>query len=185
MKEYDVYGNEGFGYFDKDENPVDIDDVDFDFEPEGHVQSYDEFISKFDRRDHNDPHYDIKKRQHDSNIEKYGNLRLGKKRTPVNDVSSIDRIMDSIFAESKVEKTINKYLSESVIKETEEKIKTKKTKMTESIGKMATTYEQELTSKKIIKEFKDVELVGRTNKKNIIFNIAGEEFKVNQKGFLE
>ena len=93
--------------------------------------------------------------------------------------------MDSIFAESKVEKTINKYLSESVIKETEEKIKTKKTKMTESIGKMATTYEQELTSKKIIKEFKDVELVGRTNKKNIIFNIAGEEFKVNQKGFLE
>lgn len=185
LKEYDVYGNEGFGYFDKDENPVDIDDVDFDFEPEGHVQSYDEFISKFDRRDHNDPHYDIKKRQHDSNIEKYGNLRLGKKRTPVSDVSSIDRIMDSIFAESKVEKTINKYLSESVIKETEEKIKTKKTKMVESIGKMATTYEQELTSKKIIKEFKDVELVGRTNKKNIIFNIAGEEFKVNQKGFLE
>ena len=111
LKEYDVYGNEGFGYFDKDENPVDIDDVDFDFEPEGHVQSYDEFISKFDRRDHNDPHYDIKKRQHDSNIEKYGNLRLGKKRTPVSDVSSIDRIMDSIFAESKVEKTINKYLS--------------------------------------------------------------------------
>ena len=185
LKEYDVYGNEGFGYFDRNQNPVDIDDVDFDFEPEGYEMTYDEFSSKWDKRDHNDPHYDIKKRQHDMDREKYGNLRLGKKRTPVNDVNTLDRIMDSIFAESKVEKTINKYLDESVIEESAKVVQKKKNRMVESVSKMSTTYEQEVTSKKVIKEFKNVELVGRTNKKNIIFKINGEEFKVTQKGMLE
>jgi hypothetical protein len=99
--------------------------------------------------------------------------------------SDLDKIMDSIFAESKVEKTINKYLSESVIKETKIKNEKKKQLMIESVNKMATTYEQEVASKKIIKEFKEVELIGRTNKKNIVVKINGEEFKINQKGFLE
>jgi len=99
--------------------------------------------------------------------------------------SDLDKIMDSIFAESKVEKTINKYLSESVIQETKIKNEKKKQLMIESVNKMATTYEQEVASKKIIKEFKEVELIGRTNKKNIVVKINGEEFKINQKGFLE
>lgn len=185
LKEYDVYGNEGFGYFDRNQNPVDIDDVEFDFEPEGHKMTYDEFSSKFGKPDLNDPHYDIKKRQFDVDREKYGNPKLGTRRKPEDKINSIDRIMDSIFAESKVEKTINKYLNESVIEESAKVVQKKKNRMVESVSKMATTYEQEVTSKKIIKEFKDVQLVGRTNKKNIIFNIAGEEFKVNQKGFLE
>ena len=94
-------------------------------------------------------------------------------------------VMDSIFAESKVEKTINKYLNESVIKETKIKNENKKKLMIESVNKMATTYEQEGASKRIIKEFKEVELIGRTNKKNIVVKINGEEFKINQKGLLE
>jgi len=62
--------------------------------------------------------------------------------------SDLDKIMDSIFAESKVEKTINKYLSESVIQETKIKNEKKKQLMIESVNKMATTYEQEVASKK-------------------------------------
>ena len=172
------YGNKDFGWFDEkgQQYKDDLDYMDYDYEDE---RDFDfETLGKFA------PHLMDKEsvRLGDPSIK---NLRLRYKNRSKEEKSDLDRIMDSIFAESKVEKTINKYLSESVIKETKIKNEKKKQLMIESVNKMATTYEQEVASKKIIKEFKEVELIGRTNKKNIVVKINGEEFKINQKGFLE
>jgi len=170
------YGNNEFGWHGAGGEMYGPDDMDFDYEDE---RDFDfETIRKFA------PHLMDKEsvRLGDPSIK---NLRLRYKNRPKEEKSDLDRIMDSIFAESKVEKTINKYLNESVIKETKIKNENKKKLMIESVNKMATTYEQEVASKRIIKEFKEVELIGRTNKKNIVVKINGEEFKINQKGLLE
>lgn len=170
------YGNDEFGWHGSGGEMYGPDDMDFDYEDE---RDFDfETLGKFA------PHLMDKEsvRLGDPSIK---NLRLRYKNRPKEEKSDLDRIMDSIFAESKVEKTINKYLNESVIKETKIKNENKKKLMIESVNKMATTYEQEVASKRIIKEFKEVELIGRTNKKNIVVKINGEEFKINQKGLLE
>jgi hypothetical protein len=170
------YGNNEFGWHGAGGEMYGPDDMDFDYEDE---RDFDfETLGKFA------PHLMDKEsaRLGDPSIK---NLRLRYKNRPKEEKSDLDRIMDSIFAESKVEKTINKYLNESVIKETKIKNENKKKLMIESVNKMATTYEQEVASKRIIKEFKEVELIGRTNKKNIVVKINGEEFKINQKGLLE
>jgi hypothetical protein len=170
------YGNDEFGWHGSGGEMYGPDDMDFDYEVE---KDFDfETLGKFA------PHLMDKEsvRLGDPSIK---NLRLRYKNRPKEEKSDLDRIMDSIFAESKVEKTINKYLNESVIKETKIKNENKKKLMIESVNKMATTYEQEVASKRIIKEFKEVELIGRTNKKNIVVKINGEEFKINQKGLLE
>jgi hypothetical protein len=187
LNEYDVYGNDEFGYFDRDENPVNVDDVDFDFEPKGYEMTYDEFSSKFGKRDHNDPHYDIKKRQHDMNREKYGNLRLGKKR------GGVDSVLDEIFAESKVDKVLSKYfvITEEEKKNTESKNvkkfiteKVQKSKVISEIKNMSETFEQELTSQFIMKENKNIKFLGKTNKNNLVFEIDGKQLKVSVHGEL-
>lgn len=188
LSEYDVYGNDEFGYFDRDENPVDdIEDFDFDFEPEGYEMSFDEFSSKFGRRDHNDPHRDIKKRQHDMNREKYGNLRLGTKR------GGVDSVLDEIFAESKVDKVLSKYfvISEEEKKNTESKNvkkfiteKVQKSKVVSEIKEMSETFEQELTSQFIMKENKNIKFLGKTNKNNLVFEVDGTQLKVSVQGEL-
>ena len=170
------YGNDEFGWHGSGGEMYGPDDMDFDYEDEKDFNF--KTLYKFA------PHLMDKEsvRLGDPSIK---NLRLRYKNRPKEEKSDLDRIMDSIFAESKVEKTINKYLNESVIKETKIKNENKKKLMIESVNKMATTYEQEVASKRIIKEFKEVELIGRTNKKNIVVKINGEEFKINQKGLLE
>lgn len=100
------------------------------------------------------------------------------------EISELDRILDSVFSESKAEKTINKYLDESVIKETK-LVEAKRMKNTiNNIVNLSTTYEQERTSTSFVKEFKEVKFVGRTNKQNLVFEVKGEQFKVTPEGML-
>jgi len=188
LQEYDVYGNDDFGYFDRNENPVDRYSLsDFDFEPEGYEMTFDEFESKFGPKNMNDPHRDIKKRQHDFNREKYGNLKLGKRR------GGMDTMLDEVFAESKVDKVLSKYfvITEEEKKETNTKKvknfiteKVQKAKVKTEIKEMSETFEQELTSEFLFKENKGTKFLGKTNKNNLVFEIDGKQLKVSTKGEL-
>lgn len=190
LQEYDIYGNDDFGYFDRNENPVDRDslsDFDFDFEPEGYEMTFDEFESKFGPKNMNDPHREIKKSQHDFNRKNYGNLRLGKRR------GGIDPMINDIFTESKVDKVLSKYfvITEEEKKETNSKNvnkfiteKIQKSKVKSEIREMAETFEQELTSEFLLKENKGTKFLGKTNKNNLVFEIGGKQLKVSTKGEL-
>jgi hypothetical protein len=105
--------------------------------------------------------------------------------------TKVSKIMDSVFAESKVDKVLKSYFA---ITESEKKFKknvevekhidkqnhVKKT--ISSIKKLSETVEQELASEFIIKENSDYKLLGKTNKNNLIFENEGIQIKVTPKG---
>lgn len=105
----------------------------------------------------------------------------------------IDEIVDEVFGESKVDKVLSKYFT---ITEEEQRIneekqiksfiteKIQKTKVKSEIKEMAETYEQELTSDFLMKENKNIKFLGKTNKKNLVFEIDGQQLKVSAKGEL-
>lgn len=104
-----------------------------------------------------------------------------------------DTILDSIFAESKIDKVISKYfeLSESEMKRNKEKkvneeIKRKSefSKKIKSIESLSETIEQELSSKKFLQENKNYIFLGKTNKKNLVFENKSGQVKISPEGFV-
>ena len=105
--------------------------------------------------------------------------------------TKVSKIMDSVFAESKVDKVLKGYFN---ISESEKKFKknvevekhidkqnhVKKT--ISSIKKLSETVEQEMASEFIIKENSDYKLLGKTNKNNLVFESEGIQIKVTPKG---
>jgi len=107
--------------------------------------------------------------------------------------SDVGQIVDEIFSESKIEKVLSKYfvISEEEKKDIESKDvkrfiteKVTKVKVLSEIKEMSETLEQELTSEFIMKENKGSKFLGKTNKKNLIFEIEGKQLKVSPKGEL-
>jgi hypothetical protein len=93
--------------------------------------------------------------------------------------SSISKIMDGIFGESKVDKVLEKYF---VISEDEKKTEPKKTKKSNSIQTLAETTEQRLAAEFIMKESKDAKFLGKTNKNNLVIENQGVQIKITTKG---
>ena len=105
--------------------------------------------------------------------------------------TKVSKIMDSVFAESKVDKVLKSYFT---VTESEKKFKKnvevekhidKKNhvkRTISSIKKLSETVEQELASEFIIKENSDYKLLGKTNKNNLIFENEGIQIKVTPKG---
>jgi hypothetical protein len=102
-------------------------------------------------------------------------------------------IFDSIFAESQVDKVISKYfeVSKKEIREQKEKQvqKTVQKKsivknIMESVTKMTETIEQELAAEKFVNENINSKFVGITNKKNLVFENKGKQFKITPNGLL-
>ena len=105
--------------------------------------------------------------------------------------NKVSKIMDSVFAESKVDKVLKSYFT---ISESEKKFKKdvevekhidkqnhiKKT--ISQIKKLSESVEQEMASTFIVKENTDYRLIGKTNKNNLIFENEGIEIKVTAKG---
>ena len=94
-------------------------------------------------------------------------------------------IFDSIFGESKVDKVISKYfeVTKKEIREGKEKQvqktlnkKTQVKQLMESVSKMTTTIEQELSAEKFLKENANSNFVGITNKKNLVFETKKGQF---------
>ena len=97
-------------------------------------------------------------------------------------------IFDSIFGESKVDKVISKYfeVTKKEIREGKEKQvqktlnkKTQVKQLMESVSKMTTTIEQELSAEKFLKENANSNFVGITNKKNLVLKPPKEISKMN------
>ena len=106
---------------------------------------------------------------------------------------SVGAIMDSIFGESKVDKVISKYfeISDAEKKLQEQKksfnkeIKQKQfAKQVNSIKNLSESIEQELSSKKFLEENKDFTLIGKTNKKNLVFENKRGQIKITPEGLV-
>jgi hypothetical protein len=101
------------------------------------------------------------------------------------------KIFDSIFGESKVDKVISKYfeVSKSEIREHTEK-QVQKTlykksivkKIMESVKQMTETIEQEMEAEKFVTKNLNSKFVGITNKKNLVFETNGRQFKITPNG---
>lgn len=102
-------------------------------------------------------------------------------------------ILDHIFGESKIDKVISKYfeITESekarsnqkkVVNEIIKKSNVKK-KM-ESVKKLSESIEQELSSQKFLEENSDFTFVGKTNKKNLVFESKSGQIKITPEGLV-
>ena len=103
-------------------------------------------------------------------------------------------ILDNIFKESKVDKVISKYfeISKKEIVENQKRTALKKKRINETVKnkmtnvvKFSQTVEQELASKKFLEENFDFELVGITNKKNLVFENKNKQIKVTPEGIVK
>jgi hypothetical protein len=102
-------------------------------------------------------------------------------------------ILDHLFSESKVDKVLSKYFE---IGATEKKLNEQKrmnkklqtkhnvVKMMESVKKLSETFEQELASEKFLEENIGFQLVGKTNKKNLVFEHGTKQTKISPEGLL-
>jgi hypothetical protein len=103
------------------------------------------------------------------------------------------KIFDGIFGESKVDKVISKYfeVTKQEILENKER-ETKKTlkKISESrkqmnaVVKLTETIEQELAAQKFLEENTQAKIVGKTNKKNLVFENKGSQVKISPEGLI-
>ncbi len=103
----------------------------------------------------------------------------------------VGKIADSIFMEAKIENVLMKYfnvnesekkfnddLSKQRIKEHKERI----SKRNSEIKRLSENIEQEIASRKFLQEKKSATLVGKTNKKNLVFEINNRQYKITPKG---
>ncbi len=102
-------------------------------------------------------------------------------------------IFDSIFGESKVDKVISKYfeISKKEILENRQKFVQKKKESVVSIKrqmsevhKLVETVEQKLAAKKFLEENSKATIVGKTNKKNLVFEHKGTQVKISPEGLV-
>jgi hypothetical protein len=106
---------------------------------------------------------------------------------------SYGAIIDHIFSESKVDKVISKYfeVSKKEILENREKVAKRKIqnisevkRQMKEVVKLTESIEQELASKKFLEENKEAKIVGKTNKKNLVFENKGKQVKISPEGLL-
>jgi len=103
-------------------------------------------------------------------------------------------IVDSIFRESKIDKVISKYFEvtkKEILESKKNKVERFKIKREElkkrmePVKRMSETKEQELASQKFLEENISSHLIGKTNKKNLVFeNVKGEQVKISPEGLL-
>jgi hypothetical protein len=112
---------------------------------------------------------------------------------PAEPMENAGPIFDAIFKESKVDKVLSKYFEitenekkiDNIILEERQKEKGTKSKMmSEKVGKLSTSLEQELAGKKFLEENTEYVFVGRTNKNNLVFESKNKQIKVSPEGII-
>jgi hypothetical protein len=106
-------------------------------------------------------------------------------------VEGMGKIFDEIFSESKVDKILSKYFQESPnekrlneergVRKFVEK-KTHKVKQMKEVKRLSESIDQEVTSEKFITRYSKAELIGKTNKRNLVFEVNGKQFKITPDG---
>lgn len=125
--------------------------------------------------------------------EEMGGEEMGVEEVPTEAAEGYGSIYDSIFGESKVDKVISKYFS--VTKEEKRKLQENKKqrqldnksnarrKMKE-VRTFSETIEQELSSQKFLEENSNFTFVGKTNKKNLVFENKDKQIKISPDGII-
>jgi len=112
---------------------------------------------------------------------------------PAEPMENAGPIFDEIFKESKVDKVLSKYFEitenekkiDNIILEERQKEKGTKSKMmSEKVGRLSTSLEQELAGKKFLEENIEYVFVGRTNKNNLVFESKNKQIKVSPEGII-
>lgn len=102
-------------------------------------------------------------------------------------------ILNNVFKESKVDKVLSKYfeISKKEILEEKEKLANRKIEnkarleqKMKSVSKFTETVEQEMASKKFLEENSKFNLVGKTNKKNLVFENSEKQVKITPEGMV-
>jgi len=100
-------------------------------------------------------------------------------------------ILDHIFGESKIDKVISKYfeITKKEIMESREKVAKKKVakisevrKQMGAVVKLTETIEQELASQKFLTKNSSAKIIGKTNKKNLVFENKGKQVRITPEG---
>ena len=107
------------------------------------------------------------------------------------EIEGVGNIFDGVFSESKVDKILSKYFQESPnekrlneergVRKFVEK-KTHKVKQMKEVKRLSESIDQEVTSEKFITRYSKAELIGKTNKKNLVFEVNGKQFKITPDG---
>jgi hypothetical protein len=118
-------------------------------------------------------------------------LKINPRKSISKDNQGNGAIFDSIFGESKVDKVISKYFehTKKEIRESQEKQvektlrkKSQVKQIMDSVVKMTETVEQELSAEKFLKENTGCNFVGKTNKKNLVFETKKGQIKITPTG---
>ena len=157
----------------------------------------DDILSKFDNEDdYGDDEYgdlNISNDDEDLSGEDLEDPELGGEEVnPIEEPKEeYKNMMDSIFSESRVENVLSNYFnitpSEKLIldkkrKKTYINEKLNNVKQKKEIIIMSETINQRVSANKILNEYENSKLVGKTNKNNLIFLINGEQVKVTPSG---
>jgi hypothetical protein len=157
----------------------------------------DDILSKFDDEDdYGDDEYgdlNISNDDEDLSGEDLEDPELGGEEVnPVEEPKEgYQNMMDSIFSESRVENVLSNYFnitpSEKLIldkkrKKTYINEKLNNVKQKKEIIIMSETINQRVSANKILNEYENSKLVGKTNKNNLIFLVNGEQVKVTPSG---
>ena len=161
-------------WYDENDRPY-TGDFDFDFDEE----EFDELEPMMKK--HGDSRWFQKgpdgERMFNMYKEKHGPMKVRTKKMG-NEMSEEDKVnshvakmMDEIFAESKIDKVLTSYfnISESEKKEKKQKLNESKKVAVSSIKRLSETIEQELAAEFIVRENSNYKLVGKTNKSNLVF----------------
>lgn len=112
---------------------------------------------------------------------------------PMESMGSEDYNFNMSMNESKIDKVLSKYFEvsssevEHAKKLFEERRSSSKSKLGLMINKvedLSETIEQELASKKFLEENKNFNFVGRTNKKNLVFESKNKQVKISVEGIV-
>jgi hypothetical protein len=102
-------------------------------------------------------------------------------------------ILDSIFGESKIDKVISKYfeISKKEILENRQKFAERKMskisnfkKQISEVKRLGESLEQKMAAKKFLEENINATILGKSNKKNLVFEIKGKQVKISPEGLL-
>jgi hypothetical protein len=112
---------------------------------------------------------------------------------PMEGIGSEDYDFAMSMKESKIDKVLSKYfevsnseveMSKKLFEERKIEKKSKLTSMVTKIENLSETIEQELASKKFLEENNGFEFVGRTNKKNLVFESKNKQVKISTEGIV-
>ena len=112
---------------------------------------------------------------------------------PMEGMGSEDYNFNMNMKESKIDKVLSKYFEVSssevehakkLFEERQGLSKSKLNSMINKVEKLSETLEQELASKKFLEENKGFEFVGRTNKKNLVFESNNKQVKISVEGIV-